>query len=146
MINYYYKWKSFQEFDGTLDSISLASTCAFNRRGTLLAVGCNDGRIFIWDFLTRGIAKSISAHVYPVCSLSWSRNCKKVTISIEMLQNWNLVNCLSMYSSFPSFPMDVRKAAMEFIGQWAIAFCGCQPTFTLSILLNYAPLCYIYLF
>ncbi|XP_013187239.1 retinoblastoma-binding protein 5 homolog [Amyelois transitella] len=67
-----------EEFDGTLDSISLASTCAFNRRGTLLAVGCNDGRVFIWDFLTRGIAKSISAHVYPVCSLSWSRNCKKL--------------------------------------------------------------------
>ncbi|KAJ0175413.1 hypothetical protein K1T71_008572 [Dendrolimus kikuchii] len=67
-----------EEFDGTLDSISLAATCAFNRRGTLLAVGCNDGRIFIWDFLTRGIAKSISAHVYPVCSLSWSRNCKKL--------------------------------------------------------------------
>ncbi|XP_013142414.1 PREDICTED: retinoblastoma-binding protein 5 homolog [Papilio polytes] len=67
-----------EEFDGALDSISLAATCAFNRRGTLLAVGCNDGRIFIWDFLTRGIAKSISAHVYPVCSLSWSRNCKKL--------------------------------------------------------------------
>ncbi|XP_038214576.1 retinoblastoma-binding protein 5 homolog [Zerene cesonia] len=70
-----------EEFDGTLDSISLAATCAFNRRGTLLAVGCNDGRIFIWDFLTRGIAKSISAHVYPVCSLSWSRNCKKLLSS-----------------------------------------------------------------
>lgn len=67
-----------EEFDGTLDSISLAATCAFNKRGTLLAVGCNDGRIFIWDFLTRGIAKSISAHVHPVCSLSWSRNCHKL--------------------------------------------------------------------
>ncbi|KOB75719.1 Retinoblastoma-binding protein 5 [Operophtera brumata] len=52
-----------EEFDGSLDSISLAATCAFNRRGTLLAVGCNDGRIFIWDFLTRGIAKSLSAHL-----------------------------------------------------------------------------------
>ncbi|GBP58882.1 Retinoblastoma-binding protein 5 homolog [Eumeta japonica] len=67
-----------EEFDGTLDSISLAATCAFNRRGTLFAVGCNDGRIFIWDFLTRGIAKSISAHAYPICSLSWSRNCQKL--------------------------------------------------------------------
>ena len=58
-----------QDFDGALDCISIAITCSFNRRGTLLAVGCNDGRIVIWDFLTRGIAKIISAHVHPVCSL-----------------------------------------------------------------------------
>ncbi|XP_019624314.1 PREDICTED: retinoblastoma-binding protein 5 homolog [Branchiostoma belcheri] len=63
-----------EEADGTLDSISLAITCAFNRRGTLLAVGCNDGRIVIWDFLTRGIAKIVNAHVHPVCSVSWSRD------------------------------------------------------------------------
>lgn len=37
-------------------------------------MGCNDGRIFIWDFLTRGIAKIIAAHVHPICSLSWSRD------------------------------------------------------------------------
>lgn len=63
-----------EEFDGSLDCISLGVTCSFNKHGTLLAVGCNDGRIVIWDFLTRGIAKIISAHVHPVCSLSWSRN------------------------------------------------------------------------
>uniref|UniRef100_A0A8C1VZ24 Retinoblastoma binding protein 5 n=1 Tax=Cyprinus carpio TaxID=7962 RepID=A0A8C1VZ24_CYPCA len=58
-----------EEADGTLDCISMALTCTFNRWGTLLAVGCNDGRIVIWDFLTRGIAKIISAHIHPVCSL-----------------------------------------------------------------------------
>ncbi|PIK59585.1 putative retinoblastoma-binding protein 5 isoform X3 [Apostichopus japonicus] len=58
-----------EESDGTLDCISLALTCAFNKRGTLLAVGCNDGRVVIWDFLTRGIAKILSAHVHPVCSV-----------------------------------------------------------------------------
>uniref|UniRef100_T1J3M1 Uncharacterized protein n=1 Tax=Strigamia maritima TaxID=126957 RepID=T1J3M1_STRMM len=63
-----------EEFDGALDCISLALTCAFNKRGTLLAVGCNDGRIVVWDFLTRGIAKIISAHVHPV----WSRNGHKL--------------------------------------------------------------------
>jgi len=63
-----------EEFDGSLDCISMAVTCQFNRYGTLFAVGCNDGRIVIWDFLTRGIAKIITAHVHPVCSLSWSRN------------------------------------------------------------------------
>jgi len=63
-----------EEFDGSLDCISMAVTASFNRYGTLFAVGCNDGRIVIWDFLTRGIAKIITAHVHPVCSLSWSRN------------------------------------------------------------------------
>ena len=60
---------SLQDFDGVLDCVSMAVTCAFNRRGTLLSVGCNDGRIVVWDFLTRGIAKIISAHIHPVCSL-----------------------------------------------------------------------------
>ena len=60
-----------KDFDGVLDCISIAITCAFNKRGTLLAVGCNDGRIVLWDFLTRGIAKLINAHVHPVCSLRY---------------------------------------------------------------------------
>jgi len=63
-----------EENDGTLDCITMAITCQFNRFGTLLAVGCNDGRIVVWDFLTRGIAKIIQAHVHPVCSISWSRS------------------------------------------------------------------------
>ncbi|XP_065160766.1 retinoblastoma-binding protein 5 homolog [Atheta coriaria] len=67
-----------EEFDGTLDGSSVAVTCSFNKRGTLLAVGCNDGRIVIWDFLTRGVAKIISAHVHPVCSISWSRTGHKI--------------------------------------------------------------------
>ncbi|RZF33640.1 hypothetical protein LSTR_LSTR007018 [Laodelphax striatellus] len=67
-----------EEFDGSLDCISLAVTCSFNKRGTLLAVGCNDGRIVIWDFLTRGIAKIICAHIHPVCSISWSRSGHKL--------------------------------------------------------------------
>jgi COMPASS component SWD1 len=57
-----------------LDSGSVALTCAFNRHGTLLAVGCNDGRVAIWDFLTRGVTKTHANHVHPVCCLSWSRN------------------------------------------------------------------------
>ena len=67
-----------EEYDGSLDCISLAVTCAFNKHGTLLSVGCNDGRIVIWDFLTRGIAKIISAHVHPICSLNWSRDGHKL--------------------------------------------------------------------
>uniref|UniRef100_A0A8C1M4X1 Retinoblastoma binding protein 5 n=1 Tax=Cyprinus carpio TaxID=7962 RepID=A0A8C1M4X1_CYPCA len=67
-----------EEADGTLDCISMALTCTFNRWGTLLAVGCNDGRIVIWDFLTRGIAKIISAHIHPV--LSFHKNTQDGTL------------------------------------------------------------------
>ena len=38
--------------DGVLDSGSEALITQFNRRGTMLAVGCNDGRIALWDFMT----------------------------------------------------------------------------------------------
>ncbi|XP_072281026.1 retinoblastoma-binding protein 5-like [Pyxicephalus adspersus] len=81
-----------EEADGTLDCISMALTCTFNRWGTLLAVGCNDGRIVIWDFLTRGIAKILSAHIHPVCSLCWSRDGHKlVSASTD-----NIVMCWLM--------------------------------------------------
>lgn len=86
-------------------------TCAFNRRGTLLAVGCNDGRIVIWDFLTRGIAKIISAHVHPVCSLSWSRAGYKL-VSVSTDNNvciWDVLSgeCDIKYR-FPSPVMKVQ--------------------------------------
>lgn len=44
-------------------------TLQFNRPGSLIAIGCNDGRIEIWDFVTRRIAKVIVAHSHPVCYL-----------------------------------------------------------------------------
>ncbi|KAF7643868.1 hypothetical protein LDENG_00231750 [Lucifuga dentata] len=82
-----------EEADGTLDCISMALTCTFNRWGTLLAVGCNDGRIVIWDFLTRGIAKIISAHIHPVCSLCWSRDGHKlVSASTDnIVSQWDVL-------------------------------------------------------
>ncbi|XP_036199176.1 retinoblastoma-binding protein 5 isoform X4 [Myotis myotis] len=83
-----------EEADGTLDCISMALTCTFNRWGTLLAVGCNDGRIVIWDFLTRGIAKIISAHIHPVCSLCWSRDGHKlVSASTDnIVSQWDVLS------------------------------------------------------
>ncbi|KAL1122098.1 hypothetical protein AAG570_003504, partial [Ranatra chinensis] len=99
-----------EEYDGALDCISLAVTCAFNKRGTLLAVGCNDGRIVIWDFLTRGIAKIISAHMHPVCSLSWSRHGHKL-LSASTDNNaciWDILTgeCEKRYR----FPSPILKA------------------------------------
>ncbi|KAI8371652.1 WD40-repeat-containing domain protein [Radiomyces spectabilis] len=46
----------------------------FNRRGTLLAAGCLDGRCVVWDFDTKGVARNLTGHVKPVASISWSRN------------------------------------------------------------------------
>ncbi|XP_045464658.1 retinoblastoma-binding protein 5 homolog [Harmonia axyridis] len=102
-----------EEFDGTLDSLSIAVTCAFNKRGTLLAVGCNDGRIVIWDFLTRGIAKIISAHVHPVCSISWSRNGHKIASAStdDTVCIWDVLTgeCEQKYR----FPCPVLKVQFE---------------------------------
>lgn len=72
-----------EEFDGILESVNLqlplAVCCSFNRHGSLLAVGSNDGRIVIWDFLNRMVAKIIQAHAgHPISSLSWSRNSHKL--------------------------------------------------------------------
>jgi len=51
-----------------------ASCMAFNRRGTLLAVGTYEGQVVLWDFDTRGVARTLSRHTKQVTGLSWSRN------------------------------------------------------------------------
>ncbi|GLV45932.1 Retinoblastoma binding protein 5 [Carabus blaptoides fortunei] len=112
-----------EEFDGALDCISLAVTCAFNKRGTLLAVGCNDGRIVVWDFLTRGIAKIISAHVHPVCSLSWSRTGHKLASAStdNSVTIWDVLTgeCDQKYR----FPCPVLKVQFQPRSQERILVC-----------------------
>ncbi|KAI9272430.1 WD domain-containing protein, partial [Sporodiniella umbellata] len=49
-------------------------SCKFNKRGTLLAAGCLDGRCVVWDFETKAVSRSLVGHVKPVSSISWSRN------------------------------------------------------------------------
>ena len=47
----------------------------------MLAVGCSDGRLVIWDFLTRGIAKIISADWSPIYCISWSKKSDLIATS-----------------------------------------------------------------
>lgn len=70
-----------EDFDIELPQVCHATVAAFNRRGYVLAVGSNDGRVFIWDIMTRTIAKVISAHGSIVTALSWSRNGKLLATS-----------------------------------------------------------------
>ena len=81
-----------EENDGTLDCITMAITCQFNRYGTLLAVGCNDGRIVIWDFLTRGIAKIIQ-----VSNIKIFCGCQKGITILDSLSNYALTHYSSLY-------------------------------------------------
>jgi COMPASS component SWD1 len=47
----------------------------------MLAVGCSDGRLVIWDFLTRGIAKIICADWSPIYCISWSKKSDLIATS-----------------------------------------------------------------
>ncbi|GBG60962.1 hypothetical protein CBR_g18561 [Chara braunii] len=59
---------------------------AFNRRGTLLAAGRQDGTIAIWNFDTRAVMKELSSESSssPIISVSWSkRGWKLLSASID---------------------------------------------------------------
>jgi COMPASS component SWD1 len=43
--------------------------CKFNKRGTLLAAGCLDGRCVVWDFDTKGVTRNLVGHVKPIASI-----------------------------------------------------------------------------
>lgn len=52
----------------------VAQCIAFNRRGTLLAAGCADGQVVIWDTETRGVAQRYKPHSGAVTSVAWSKD------------------------------------------------------------------------
>ncbi|EPS71151.1 hypothetical protein M569_03609, partial [Genlisea aurea] len=68
---------------------------AFNRRGTLLAAGCSDGRCVIWDFETRGIAKEFRDNecVAAITSICWSKNGRRILVSAadKSLNLWDVL-------------------------------------------------------
>ena len=46
-----------------------ANCCAYNRRGTLLAVGCWDGTVSIWDCDTNSMARKLVGHTRAVTNV-----------------------------------------------------------------------------
>ena len=54
--------------DGELDN-GMAVCCAFDRFGLYLACGCCDGRVVVWDFSTRSVAREYLAHAQAVTSV-----------------------------------------------------------------------------
>ena len=65
-----------------------AVSVAFNRRGTLLAAGCGDGRITVYDLVTKGPVLSLAHHVGSVGSVSFSRSGRKL---LSGSADWDVV-------------------------------------------------------
>jgi hypothetical protein len=55
--------------------------CAFNRRGTLLAGGCDSGHVLVWDFETHGQARALALHDAPVSAVSWTKSSRRLLSS-----------------------------------------------------------------
>ena len=58
-----------------------ARCLSFNRRGTLLATGCHDGSVVLWDFDTRGVIKILTDEEEAsssVVSIYWSSNGRRI--------------------------------------------------------------------
>ena len=54
------------------------AVCAFNRRGNLLAGGCTDGKILVWDFDTNGVSRTFEGHTASVTSVAWTRSSRRL--------------------------------------------------------------------
>ncbi|KAM0006041.1 putative transcription factor WD40-like family [Helianthus debilis subsp. tardiflorus] len=84
----------FPEVIDTYLEYGVMKCIAFNRRGTLLAAGCSDGRCVVWDFQTRGIAKELKNNdrVAAITSVCWSKTGHHILVSASdnSLTLWNV--------------------------------------------------------
>jgi COMPASS component SWD1 len=65
--------------ESELDNQGVSTTVvAFDRHGNYLACGANDGRVIVWDCVTRSAARELCGHVQPITALSWSRDSQRL--------------------------------------------------------------------
>lgn len=65
--------------ESELDHQGVSTTVvAFDRHGNYLACGANDGRVLVWDCVTRSAARELCGHVQPITALSWSRDSQRL--------------------------------------------------------------------
>ncbi|KAI8922015.1 WD40-repeat-containing domain protein [Powellomyces hirtus] len=74
--------------DGTLSNGDITLCCRFNYRGNLLATGTLDGACVVWDMDTKSIARSMTGHVQPVNSVSWSKSGRYL---LTASTDWNCI-------------------------------------------------------
>ena len=67
--------------EAKLEVPSTVSVCAFNRRGSMLAGGCDNGHVIVWDFETHGVARTLELHEAPVTSVSWTKSSRRLLSS-----------------------------------------------------------------
>ena len=66
---------------------------ALNTAATILAVGCSDGGVALYDFETRGVAKLLKGHTAAVVALSWNATSHHLlTASLDgLIIRWNVM-------------------------------------------------------
>ncbi|EKX52607.1 hypothetical protein GUITHDRAFT_133657 [Guillardia theta CCMP2712] len=108
-----------------------ARCCAFNRRGTLLATGCQDGAAALWDFDTRGVIKVLQDKKLQeipaaIAAIGWSQDGRRIVTAEERgrVRVWD--ECERIHLIFqiaePQVGSNARKGAGEAIRNYAASY------------------------
>jgi COMPASS component SWD1 len=104
-----------QTVEDTLEdgSGNRVTSLGFNRKGSYLAAGHHDGRVTVWDFNTRSVARVFIGHVRPITSVSWSRTSRYLaTSSLDWLVRvWDITTSAYFYTH--TFKSMVFKAVFH---------------------------------